>query len=566
MVSGVQYDWTGPGGFSANTASISVSNAGTYTSTVTALNGCQTSQTVTIPENTLPPVLNAIGDALSCIQTAGGIVVSSNVPLEQIVWSGPGGFSASTAQAMVQLSGTYTVIGTAANGCTASVTTEVIADTLPPVFNALQQGVISCADTSALLIGDSPDPGITLVWTGIGGAFPPADTVVVSMPGIYQMIATGLNGCTGAAMVVVPADTMAPVVLASGGTVDCSQPVVLLSANTAQTGLNYSWTGPSGFASTQQDTFTSQSGTYTLLVTAPNGCTSISTALVQEDFSPPVLSAQVDVMVLNCANTEAVLTAISAPGTQYEWMDPQGALSVGNPLLTSLPGNYIVVATGQNGCTASAALLLTQDTIAPFAAAIGDTLDCFSPDVTITGSSTTPGVQFQWSGPGGFSSMQPAVLVALPGVYTLTVVAPNGCTTTATAEVFPDEGAPDLNIQAPSPITCLTPTATLTANSSSTGVVYNWSGPMGFTAMGDTVQTDVPGQYTVQVQAPNGCSATQTVSVTEDTDAPDVSATAGVLNCINVSAALTGTSMLSGVTYQWMGPAGFNSNLAITQT
>ena len=58
-----------------------------------------------------------------------------------------------------------------------------------------------------------------------------------------------------------------------------------------QSNVSFSWTGPNGFLSTQQDPVVSDTGLYVLVVTTTNGCTGSDSAQVSNDCSdcPPLI-------------------------------------------------------------------------------------------------------------------------------------------------------------------------------------------------------------------------------------------------------------------------------------
>lgn len=85
---------------------------------------------------------------------------------------------------------------------------------------------------------------------------------------------------------------------------------------------------------------------------------------------------------------------------------------------------------------------------------------------------------------------------------------------------------------------------TLTANVSGTGGgTYNWSGPgitSGATSSNATVNQ--PGTYNLTVTAANGCTATASTSITQNTTAPTANASnTTTLTCTTRTANITGT-------------------------
>ncbi len=207
---------------------------------------------------------------------------------------------------------------------------------------------------------------------------------------------------------------------ASGGTITCENECVTLQG--VGNG-SYSWTGPGGFSSTDQNPTVCAPGVYTLTVTGDNGCTSTATAEVLQDTNVP--GAQASGGTITCENQCVVLQGVGN-GT-YSWTGPNGFTSNDQNPQVCEPGIYTLTVTGANGCTsqASADVLLNMEM--PDVTAEGCELNCEGDPCQMNGSSSTPGVTFTWSSANGFVSNDEDPLVSLAGFYTLTVTAPNGC-------------------------------------------------------------------------------------------------------------------------------------------
>ncbi len=109
-------------------------------------------------------------------------------------------------------------------------------------------------------------------------------------------------------------------------------------------------------------------------------------------------------------------------------------------------------------------------------------------------------------------------------------------------------------------ITCLAPSVVLEGSSNIPGATYSWSGPGGFTSNLKQPTVVNPGPYSLTITDPsNGCTATATVAIFINTTQPGASATGGTLTCTNLQVVLSGSSPMSGVIFNWVGPGGFNS-------
>ncbi len=220
--------------------------------------------------------------------TAGGSInlTASAVAGATYSWTGPNGF-ASTQQnpvitnATLANAGTYTVVATV-NGCRSSgantnVTVVVIAPTI--TFFTPASG---CAGTATVSITGTNFTGATAV--SIGGTA----AISFTVNSATQITATVGSGTTGTIRVTTPSGiavssgifTVIPVpaapVAGNNSPVTAGGSINLTASAVA--GATYSWTGPNGFTSSQQNPIVTNatqanSGTYTVVATV-NGCAS----------------------------------------------------------------------------------------------------------------------------------------------------------------------------------------------------------------------------------------------------------------------------------------------------
>lgn len=537
--------------------------AGTYTVVVTGTNGCSSSTEIIVGSNTLEPGATATGGQLDC--NTSSVTLNGNSPTGSVnfSWNGPGGFTSSQQNPAVTFPGIYTLtIEDPANGCTSSASAIVTQDLTEPGASAIG-GQLDCNASTVILGGNSPTGGVTYSWTGPGGFNSILQNPVVALPGTYTLtVEDPVNGCTTMVSTSVTQDINSPGAIATGGQLDCNASTVTLGGNSPTGGVNYSWTGPGGFTSSQQNPLVSLPGTYTLTVEDPtNGCTSIATSFVIEDVSEP--GALATGGHLDC-NTSMVMLGGNSPtgGVNYSWTGPGGFTSSQQNPAVSLPGTYnLTVENPLNGCTTSASTTVTQDINQPGAIAIGGNLDCNTTSIAISGNSPTIGVNYSWTGPGGYSSTSQNPVVALPGTYTLTVENPiNGCTTTATTTVIQDINEPGA-IASGGHLNCNITSIALSGNSPTVGVIYSWTGPDGYSSTMQNPVVSLPGTYTLTVENPNnGCTTTANTTVTQDIDEPGATAVGGALDCNVDSIVLTGGSPTAGVNFLWTGPGGFTSS------
>ncbi len=338
---------------------------------------------------------------------------------------------------------------------------------------------------------------------------------------------------------------------------------------TASGGSTYSWSGPNGFTSTQQNpsipnASTTNGGTYTVTVTTAAGCTGTSTTNVTVNPAPstPTVTATANTICLGQSTT------INASGSGASSFQVYNASSGGTMLGTTpytvsstATTTYYVQAVSAQGCVNQGGRVPITITVnpVPSASASSNSGICAGQTLQLSASG---GTSYSWSGPNGFSSNQqnPSIsnaTTAASGNYTVTVYNSYGCSATATTNAVVNS-LPNATASSNSAV-CAGQTLNLYANGGST---YQWSGPNGFSSNQQNpvipnATTAATGTYTVTVS--NGtCSSTTSVNAIVN-PAPSPIASSNSPLCTGETLQLTIT--VSGTnTYQWSGPNGFSSN------
>lgn len=137
---------------------------------------------------------------------------------------------------------------------------------------------LTCAEPEILLTS-APTPGVRFWLNNQGDTLGTGNNLTVSEPGFYflQVNATAgaLNCMAQPDKILIKELTEPPPITAAGGTLTAQSPWVVLQVHSLFSNVAYSWTGPAGFASSQQNPAVSVPGTYTVTVTdLGTGCTS----------------------------------------------------------------------------------------------------------------------------------------------------------------------------------------------------------------------------------------------------------------------------------------------------
>ncbi len=523
---GTLFSWTGPDTFTSSVqkpviASAKAVNGGVYTVVVSNGNSCAVAATVSVSVNALPtPTAKSIE---VCVGKE--IRLDATTGFKSHAWlkiAGVGTFTALTQNPTVSLSaitdnaGTYQVLVTNDNGCTAIATATVIVNELPKP-TAYNNGPV-CVGTPIIL---TTNAGFTKYAWAASNGFTASTTVatipnaVTSNAGIYTVTVTNAKGCIATATTNVEINTKPNPVITKLDS-KCSGEIITLTV-TGNTNDKYSWKGIGNtFTSTVQNPTVSPTpnaaGIYTYFVTVEGigGCTGTATTTVTIKALPTVIVPSTSI----CAGTIGKLTASGA--TTYAWSSNTGETFTSTiaDLSVTKQGIYTVIGT-TDGCTAVATTIvevkvLPTVTLTPITICTGTT-----GTLTATGTNVAT---YAWSSNTGetFTSTTATISVTKTGTYTVIGTSSGQCTaiamTTVTVNTKPN---PEIT---PIPSVCSGGNVVLNV-SGTTGNTYAWSGS-GFTS---SVQnpTVVPKPttagiytYSVLVEGTGGCTGTATTAVT----------------------------------------------------
>ncbi|WP_158453765.1 T9SS type A sorting domain-containing protein [Pontibacter korlensis] len=278
----------------ANTYTPTVDAPGTYTISLTSPAGCTMQDEMVVTYEVIVPLEAKIGltgsSTLECNGPGSGLVgratVNGEYKFEGISysWTGPDNFSATSQEIHAQVPGEYILTVTdTTTGHSASASQTVY----PPIYPKGSAGPdkqLTCTSPSVQLEGNM-ERGVHLIWLAnegghiVSGARTP--TPVVDAPGTYILIMdNSINGCRLQDTVVVTREE-SPALTATGGKLYCASGSVQLTASSDKEDLNYSWTGPDGYTSNEQNPTVTVAGDYTVTVTNPEtGCIATRTVVV----------------------------------------------------------------------------------------------------------------------------------------------------------------------------------------------------------------------------------------------------------------------------------------------
>jgi len=178
-------------------------------------------------------------------------------------------------------------------------------------------------------------------------------------------------------------------------------------------------------------------------------------------------------------------------------------------------------------------------------------LTCANPQATLTAEFCPSGpacepCRVEWTRAGfGIVGTVPTITVSEPGTYTVTIIGADGCSVSDVVVVGADFDPPTVAATADGSLSCAVTEVGLEAHISGGRPPYTlqWTTPGGgILGCEPDIAVHQPGTYRVTATGVNGCSASATVTVTQDIETPVVTASAGgSLSCAITEVALSAT-------------------------
>lgn len=578
---GVQYRWSGPRSWVASVQKPTLTNVSSLRSgvySVVAVSGNCTSDFATQTLNISPR------PAMPQVQTNSPVCAGQNISMlavaqagSSFIWNGPGGFNANGAvvnllNVSASQAGIYSVVAVV-NTCSSIAANVLISISPTPIIAGLSNNGPICGGAT-LQLSQEPQIGVVYFWAGPAGfsSTLPNPSIANASPsnaGVYTLVAT-LGNCSSTATTNALVSPAAP----SRVTATATTPVC--EGNTIQfntqdyPGATYNWSGPNGFNSTQKSPTIpaanlSNSGIYSLVVGSGNCSSPVAT--VQVIVNPAPIGATATHNGPLCEGMPLQLTGSLHSGAQYIWQGPDGFNASGREVTVSRPVEGIYTLTViQGNCRSTVTTNFLTISPLPAVPKAGANPSCEGGVLEFFASST-PGAQFYWTGPSGFTSKEANpwranVSLAEAGSYTVVAII-GACTSLpafVNAQVQPFLVSPSIQSNAP---LCEGQTLELKAPYLE-GASYWWQGPGGYTspAAEAVVFNPLPGDYSLTIRL-GRCEAIVppiSVEIYPLPATPQLLPTAQV--CSGSELTLSVVNPVPGAAYLWEGPADFSAETA----
>ena len=534
---------------------------------VVGRNGCLDSMFVQIVEDIEVPQFEIVFDTLDCKTTETTLIVRpSNYEISEIAtldWTLSNGEQSTSISPIIDQPGEVEVTLTTTTGCVNSGSLIVVTDFEEPAVNA-SGGTLTCGNNNLQLQLSTNTPTSNVVWNGPDQFSSFEFSPTVFAPGIYQVIATGANGCSGSDTAVVIFDDDVPVVTLSADDLTCKSDLTEISFTSNVDALDFSWRDPIGNIINSSTITTSQPGTYFLDFIGVKGCQTSESIVVRLDTS--VILHQLTSDILTCGNNPVVIqldTVLS--DASYKWFADSEMLGEGSLFQIEEAREYILVVDGNNGCSRTFNHIVIGDTVVPRFVIPDDTLSCSNEKVTLRPNILDGNYTYDWSGPNQFRSDASAIAATQPGFYQLRITGSNGC-------FFEDESVVSVDFESPeielfdAILPCSEDSIAFEFNSLAREIVeFNWFGPNGLYSEDSVLLTRELGEYFFQAKASNGCSSLDSAElVLPQFDTIQIQTEN--INCENELGLLFIEQLNDEFVYEWSLPDGSNSSDSMLAT
>ncbi|PLX07981.1 MAG: hypothetical protein C0594_06265, partial [Marinilabiliales bacterium] len=504
------YNWGTGDVTSSETTNIATGlSAGVYEVTVTDVNLCGATTTVTITEpslleasitNTVDATCNGYSDGSLTVTPTGGAGGYT------YLWdANASGQVSATATGLS--AGSYSVTVEDQNGCSVIVTGTVAEPDAIVVSAQAYTAHCDLADGGAEVISASGGNTGSYTYAWSGGTAPLNQDTVGGLSAAgspYTVTVTDILGCTGTDQVTVPNAPGGIATISSYEDVSCagaSDGWVTVSCS-GTSPFTYNWTG----GGTDQTATGLGGGTYDVTVTDHWGCTATASQVIGEPL-PLTLDLPSSEPDCHGGMNGGICANVTGGTTNYSYLWSNG----GNTQCISVGyGYYCVTVTDANGCIITGCDSVTQPDPIQIQSAIVDA-NCSQSDgsVSLVTSGGTGTLTVEWS--NGSSGDTLANIPA--GTYTVTVTDAKSCSNTDTYTVANLAG-PVAVIDTVVHILCNggnNGSSTVSVTGGTIPYDYIWSSG-GTNAIESNLTA---GNYTVTVIDANHCIASLSVEITE---------------------------------------------------
>ncbi|MCX6198674.1 MAG: gliding motility-associated C-terminal domain-containing protein [Bacteroidetes bacterium] len=393
---------------------------GTYFVIITDANGCTHRDSVIIAEPSAL-VLSITATSISC--NGGTADVDLTVSGGTLNYSYAWDNGASSEDLTGVAAGTYTVVVTDGNGCTASASATIIQPTALTLIGSATN--VHCAGGNDGSVNISVGGGTTpYSYSWSNG--PTSEDVQNLSQGTYSVTVNDINGCSVTATYTITEPTGINSTV-TGTDVLCQGANNGTATLTVTGGIlpyTFFWSNFQG----SQNIANLDGGIYYVLITDANGCSHRDSVIINEP-SPLIISVDSSSNISCFSNNDGAIYISVVGGTQnYSYLWSNGAITQD---ITGLnDAVYVVDVTDANGCTASHSVNIARPSLLTLNNVIQTPL-CNADangSIDLIPSGGTPSYSYEWKNSAGtVISIAEDISGIGAGVYAVIVTDVRGC-------------------------------------------------------------------------------------------------------------------------------------------
>gem|GEM_PF-744659 len=518
---------------------------GTHTVTASDANGCVATGTITIGQPN-PLVVSVTLDAnVSCNGLSDGAATASTfggTPSYSYEWdNGQLGNIANNLDA-----GVHVVTVTDNNGCTATGSVTIGE---PSTLSA------TATVNNGTLCNGSSDGSATA--TPSGGTNPynynwdnneTGQTATGLTVGNHTVTVTDDNGCTTTASVTISEPTAIGIVIDATTVANCTvcdgTASITISGGTLP--YTYNWSNNE----ITEDASALCSGINSVTVTDANNCMAILSVTIGNTSTLAIGAINVTSDISCNAVCDAVATVTPTGGNPpyiYTWNNGGNT----NTITGLCAGSYIVTVSDQDGCIAVGNILVSEPDVLNANVNQSAPVSCFGGSdgaATVSATGGTAPYSYQW-GNGGSGTTTTGLG---QGTVSVTVTDDNGCVAVGSAVITAPTSLPAISIVSSGPSGCsaCTGAATIAVSGGTAPYTFEWSNNGVIQNPSDLCA----GVNTVTATDANGCIATGTVTISNNTTLAVMTSITNQISCngdCTGAATVMGTGGALPYGYQW---------------
>ena len=400
--------------------------------------------------------------------------------------------NASTAASITVAAGTYTVTATDFNGCTATASAVVGANTTNIGAYATSTNTICTSNSGTAEAGTNSgaDPN-TYLWSTNATTFSISNLAA----GTYLVTVTDNNGCTGTVSTTVSTVTTAITSTITSTATTCGANTGTATVTPTNGTANYTYAWNSGGTT---DAITGLgAGGYQVTITDANGCSGTATTSVTAPGGPSSTQVSTDVTCNGAANGAINITTTGGTGNiSYLW-----STAASTEDLSALSGGtYLLTVTDANNCSFTISATVNEPAQLTLSETHNNVLCNGGNDGSIQVTSTGGTLPYT------YNSLPTIGNNLTAGTYAVTVTDNNSCSTTASVTVTePTALTAQANVTDASSASATDGSITIAASGGTPNFSYNWNPNVSSASTALSLGT---GNYCVTITDNNSCTTT----------------------------------------------------------